>query len=82
METHTKFTHKELSPNFLGRIFQVKGQSKNSNITILTLSFFIFTMNSLCKYLKVDKGKLFRKDREQGYGTKNRLRRNKLSVLL
>ena len=27
-KTHTEFTKKELSPNFLGRIFQVKGQSK------------------------------------------------------
>jgi len=32
---------KELFPNYTGRIFQVKGQSKNSNITIFTLSFFI-----------------------------------------
>ena len=30
---------KVLSLNFLGRIFQVKGQSKNSNITIFILSF-------------------------------------------
>ena len=27
-KTHTEFTKKELSLNFLGRIFQVKGQSK------------------------------------------------------
>ena len=40
-KTHTEFTHKELSPNFLGRIFQVKGQSKSSNITIFTLSFYL-----------------------------------------
>jgi len=33
---------KENYLNFLGRIFQVKGQSKNSNITIFILSFFIF----------------------------------------
>ena len=28
-------------PNFLGRIFQVKGQSKNSSTTIFIMSFFI-----------------------------------------
>ena len=27
-KTHTEFTHKETYPNFLGRIFQVKGQGK------------------------------------------------------
>jgi len=31
---------KELFPNYTGRIFQVKGQSKNSNTTIFILSFF------------------------------------------
>jgi len=33
---------KEIFPNYTGRIFQVKEQSKNSYITIFTLFFFIF----------------------------------------
>jgi hypothetical protein len=48
---------KELFPNFLGRIFQVKGQSKNSNITIFILSFFIFIKN-MQNLSKADKSKL------------------------
>ena len=36
----TEFAKKKF-PNYKGRIFQVKGQSKNSNVTtIFTLSFF------------------------------------------
>jgi hypothetical protein len=33
---------KELFSNYIGRIFQVKGQSKSSNIAIFILSFFIY----------------------------------------
>ena len=41
-KTHTEFTHKELFPNFLGRIFQVKGQSKKIIILLSYTVFFIF----------------------------------------
>ena len=42
---------KELFPDQLGRIFQVKGQSKSSNITIFTLSF-LFMQEQYTKLIK------------------------------
>jgi len=40
-KTLTEFTHKELSPDFPGRIFQVKKQSKRV-IILLSCSGFLF----------------------------------------
>ena len=40
-KTHTEFTYKERFPNLLGRIFQVKRQSKRV-IILLSCSGFLF----------------------------------------
>ena len=40
-KTHTEFTYKELYPNFIGRIFQVKGQSRRV-ISLFSYSVLLF----------------------------------------